>query len=126
MTTPIFKKVGRRYVEIGVYDNEAMYYPHGTHIVISGSGSTLTKYSIEPAHAAVESALQRVRDVMAKAMHKATEMTPTKRPYSKKEMAGIKAYTEIAGNPIALRFEGASMSDVIEAGIKLLKAEALK
>ena len=126
MTTPIFKKVGRRYVEIGVYDNEAMYYPHGAHLVISGNGSTLTKYNVDPAHAAVDVALQSVRDAMVKAMHKATEMTPAKRAYTKQEMAGIKAYTDIAGNPIGLRFEGASMHDVVEAGIKLLKAEVLK
>lgn len=123
--TKIFKKIGRRYVEVGAYDNEAIYYPHGSHLVISKPGSTLTRYNVDPAHAAVESALQRVRDAMTKAMTKATELTPAKRPYSKKELDGIAAYTAIAGNPIGMRFEGASMSDVIDAGIKVLALEAL-
>lgn len=122
--TTIYKKVGRRYVEVGCYDNEATHYPHGAHLVISRPGSTLTRYNVEPAHAAVESALERVREALTKAMHKATELAPSKRPYSKKELAGIAAYTEIAGNPISLRFEGASMSDVIDAAIKILATEA--
>jgi len=123
--TVIYKKVGRRYIEVGQFDNEAMYYPTGAHLIVSRPGSTLTKYNIDPAHAAVEAALVRVRDAMAKAMHKATELTPSKRPYSKKELAGIAAYTAIAGNPVGLRFEGASMADVIDAAIKVLAQEVL-
>lgn len=73
----------------------------------------------------LESEVERVRDAMAKAMAKATELTPEKRAYSKKELSAIAAYTAIAGNPIGLRFEGVSMHDVIEAGVRILAAEVL-
>ena len=126
MSEAIYKRVGRRYKEVGQFDNEALYYPHGAHLVVCRPGSQLTKYNINPDHAAVDAAMVRVKDAMTKAMHKATELQPAKRPYSKKELAGIAAYQAIAGNPISLRFEGASMSDVVDAAIAILKAEVVK
>lgn len=119
----IYKKVGRRYHEIGVCDLEACYYPHGAHLVISRKGSTLTKLNVTPAHAAIEVALQSVRDVMAKAMADATKIAPEKRPYTKRERDGIAAMRAIVGDMTQIRFEGLSMQDVVEAGIKILAAE---
>lgn len=119
--TKIYKKVGRRYKEIGACENESIYYPHGSHLVICRPGSTLTNYNVAPEYAAVEAALERVRDAMTDAMHKATEMAPEKRRYTQRELKGIAALNEIAGPMHCIRFEGTSMRDVIEAGIKILR-----
>lgn len=124
--TIIYKKVGRRYVAIGSCDPEQTYYPHGSHLVVCKKGSTLTKFDIAPDFAAVEAALVLLKDAMSDAMRKATEMKLEKRPYTKKELAGIAAYQAIAGSPISLRYEGVSMNDVIQAGVSLVRKELSK
>ena len=125
MTTPIFKKVGRRYVEIGVYDNEAMHYPHGAHLIWSRPGSVLTCYEIEPADAALLAAANRMRDAMMDAMRKADVMRPEGKLTARQKKAW-KAYTAIAGEQSSLRLTGNSMYGVVDAGIKALIDAAKK
>ena len=122
----IYKKVGRRYVEVGEFDDEFSHYPHGSHLVICKPGSTLTRYNIDPAHAAVDAALERVRDALAEAMREATYLTPEKRPYTKKELAGMAAYTAIVGKTQGMRFTGVCMHGVIDEAIKIIAAQAVK
>ena len=116
--TKIYKKVGRRYVEIGESDRDGSYYPHGAHLVVAQPRSRLIKFDVKPEYAAVEAALQAARDGMETAMQKATAMAPEKRKYTKKELAGIAAMRAIAGETFSLRYEGVSMSAIVEAGIK--------
>ena len=118
--TKIYKKQGRRYIEIGTYENEYFYYPHGAHLVVAESGSTLTRYNINPDDAAVLAALETYREAVQKAMNKATELKVRKREYTEAEKRGIAAYIKEAGMPIGLAFEGVSMSDVVQAGIDVL------
>jgi hypothetical protein len=124
--TPIYKKVGRRYKEIGVYENEQYHYQHGSHLVVSREGSVITRFNIDPANAQVEAALEYVRDAMVEAMRKACELTPDKRMNTPKEMKAIKAFYSIAGPQSLLKFEGVSMNDIVDAGIKILKREVSK
>ena len=119
MTTPIFKKVGRRYVEIGAFDNEAMHYPHGVHLVWSRPGGVLTHYKIEPADAALLAAAERMREAMMEAMHKADRWVPEQK-LSGKDLEAWNAYKAIAGERSSLRLKGASMHDVVDAGIQAL------
>lgn len=123
--TAIYKKVGRRYVEIGTYQNEAYYYPHGATLVWSREGTALTRYGIDPADAALLAAGQRMEDAMLEAMRKATEFKPQSRKYTKKELAGWEAYKKVAGTPTSLVLEGACMQDVVKAGIDVL-SDAVK
>lgn len=123
--TAIYKKVGRRYEEIGVCDNEAFYYPHGAHLVVSAPGSTLTRYNIEPAHAALLAAAATMRKAMLDAIHGADRMKLVgvgnrQRELTAKEKKAWAAYVAIAGEPKSLYLEGASMHDAIDAGIKAL------
>jgi len=117
--TPIYKKVGRKYVEIGACDNEALYYPHGATLVWSRKGSHLTRYGIDPADAALLAAAYRMRDAMIDAMHKADRWTPDEALKGKRAKAWA-AYSAIAGDESTLRLKGAAMQGVIEAGIKVL------
>lgn len=127
--TPIYKKQGRRYVEIGVYDNEALYYPHGAHLIWSRPGGALTHYNIEPADAALLAAAARMREPMVEAMRKtdAMELKPAanRRPLTKLERKAWDAYKAIAGAPQSLYLEGKSLHDVVQAGIDVL-IEAVK
>jgi len=118
--TGIYKKKGRRYIEIGVYENEYFHYPIGSHLVVSEQGSTLTKFNIQPDYAPVLAALETYREAIQTAMHKATELKVTKREYTKQEQKGIDAYIKEAGLPITLAFEGVSMNDIVQAGIDVI------
>ena len=125
MNTPIFKKVGRRYVEIGVYDNEAIYYPHGAHLVWSRPGGVLTNFRIEPADAALLAAAERMRDTMTAAMHAADRVVPDQK-MTKQHQRAWEAYKAIMGDGSSLRLKGVSMHDVVDAGIKALLEAARK
>ena len=75
--TIIYKKVGRRYREIGVFDNEALYYPHGAHlIIVKPSGGSLTRYNVDPAHAELLAAAETMREAMMQAMREAGKVRP--------------------------------------------------
>ena len=116
--TKIYKKVGRRYVEIGASDRDGSYYPHGAHLVVAQRRSKLIRYDVKPEYAAVEAALQAARDGMFDAMLEATKMKPSPRPYSKKELAGIAAMRAIVGDMPCITYESLSLQGIIDAGIK--------
>lgn len=120
----IYRKKGRRYIEVGWHDTEAHYYPHGAHLVVSKPGGGLTMYGIEPEHAALLAAAQTMREAVIKAIHDADRMRPrataNRRPLTKKEQAGWEAYKAIAGEPQSLYLEGVSLSDAVDAGISAL------
>ena len=123
--TIIYKKVGRRYREIGVFDDEALYYPHGAHLIIVKPGGSLTKFNIDPANSALLAAAQTMRDAMLEAMHKANRVRPVgadgyRRELAAKERKAWEAYKAIAGEKSSLILEGASLHDVIDAGIQAL------
>ena len=120
MSTKIYKKVGRRYVEVGSFDNESLHYPHGAHLVWSRPGGTLTMYQIEPADAALLAASARMKEAMLDAMRAADRWEPDG-PMTKRKHRAWLAYKAIAGEESALRLAGPSMSDVVEAGIKVLR-----
>ena len=123
--TAIYKKVGRRYVEIGAYEPEAAFHRHGSHLVVCTPGREITRYNVKPDHAAVMAALEYVRDAVEAAMDAATYSQPDRRQLSEKENAGMNAYLTIAGNPQCLQFEGVSMCDVVDAAIILIAAHAM-
>lgn len=119
MAEPIYKKRGRRYVEIGVYENAYLYYPHGAHLVWSRPGGTLSLYCIEPADAALLAAAQRMRDSMSEAMQRADRIEPEGK-LTGRQLDAWNAYKAIAGEDSALRLKVPSMDEVIDAGIQAL------
>lgn len=122
--TAIYKKQGRRYVEIGKHEPEHYdMLPNGAHLVIVKSGTRTTHYNVQPADAAVEAALHRCRESITEAMREATKLRPSKRAYTAKEKAGWDAYRAIAGDVVALQFEGVSLYDVVDAAIKALRVD---
>lgn len=119
MAEPIYRKRGRRYVEIGVYEDAYLHYPHGAHLVWSRPGGVLTHYRIEPADAAMLATADRMRDAMLDAMHKADRFEPEGK-LTGYRLRAWNAYKAIAGEDSALRLKGPSMYDVVDAGIKAL------
>lgn len=131
MTTPIFKKVGRRYIEIGAFeDAHLLHYPHGAHLVWSRPGGVLTHYRIEPAHAALLAAAEAMREAMAEAMRQASEsrqVGAAGQPLTASQKKAFQAYKAALGDDDAtLMLQRASAHDIIEAGIKVLVEAAAK
>lgn len=122
-TKTIYKKVNRRYIPIGLYDNEQQYKPIGAHLVIVSPNCTSTRYNISLDEAVVLAAVQNVRKALVDALVSATVMQPKEREYTDLEKQGLAAYVAIAGLPRGLAFEGLSMSEVVDKALEVLKKE---
>lgn len=73
--TEIYKKVGRRYVEIGEYDAEMHdYFPMGASLVIKQKGVTSRIYNVDPTLVPMLAASKYCEDAVSKAIMNATEI----------------------------------------------------
>lgn len=130
MTTFYIKK-GRRYEPVA----ESEYWssdakPLGFHLVEVKPGMTSWKYKINPELAEVESALKICKDAMTKKMLSVNEMKPSETRYPEhlrpKLQKAFDAWKTEMGEDIPLYFEGASMNDIVEAGIQAIKDSYFK
>jgi len=127
MKEVIYRKRGRRYIPVGIYDDAHLYYPTGATLVWCRPGGTLTRYGIEPAYAALIAASEPARDAMIEAMRKASYVKPEGMvKLTKKEREAWKAYVAIAGERSSLTLAGASLHDIVDAGIDALRVAAAK
>lgn len=119
----IYKKVNRRYIPIGLYEQEQQYLPIGAHLVIVSPGCTSTRYNIQVDEAVVLAAVQNVRKTLVDALDKATELQPVDREMTPLEKQAWAEYVRMAGIPRGLQFEGVSMSDIVDKALEVLKEE---
>ena len=126
MSEIYYKKVGRRYVQVGEYNSEIMdSYPPGATLVISTPGSTMKKYNIDPNFAAMIAAGQVATKAICSAMIDASQLQPSK--------PAITPGQKLAWENLAKEFgvdlftlHGASTQDIAEAGVKAMQDEAMK
>jgi len=99
MTQEVFyRKVGRRYEAVSYYDSEIMSsMPPGVHLICVLPGERSFIHRVDPAYAPVLAALRLHRDVILKSLREGAATTSS-RPLTKKELAGLKAYTAVTGN----------------------------
>lgn len=119
MKEELYKKVGRRYVQVNdpwAYDG----LQEGHHHVWVRPGSVTIREFILPDKQGVTAAIEEVREGMVAAMQEANKSTPRNRSLSVKETRAIRAYREVMGEDAEMIFEGISMWDLVEAGIKVL------
>ena len=90
-------------------------------MVVARPGGTLTHYDIDPDYIAVEAAMVAAKDAMFEAMRKASEMKPARKitPLESKAWA---AYCEVMGGTPSLTLQGASLNDVVQAGLDAVRA----
>ena len=119
----IYKKVNRKYIPIGLYDQEQQYFPIGAHLVIVSPGCTSTRYNISLDEAVVLAAVQNVRTALVDALREAVVMQPSKRELNALEQRGREAYIDIAGLPVMLAFEGLSMNEIADKALDVLMEE---
>jgi len=119
MKEELYKKVGRRYVGV----NDPWAYDglrEGHHHVWVRPGSVTVREFVLPSKRDVSAAIEEAREAMVEAMQEANKFRPRSRSLSPRETKAIKAYREIMGKDVEMSFEGISMQDLVDAGIKVL------
>jgi hypothetical protein len=121
-----YEKVGRRYVPVAEYDNEMLdSFPKGNHLVMCYPGGTSRRFNIDPNYAAMIAAGRVAEDKMCKAMSKASELKPERTPITAEQKAAWENLAKAFGSELCT-LRGASIHDVVEAGVKAMQEEADK
>lgn len=121
-----YEKVGRRYVPVAEYDNDYLdSFPKGNHLVMCYPGGTSRRFNIDPAYAPMIAAGRVAEDVMCRALVKASELKPERTPITPEQKAAWENLARAFGSDLCT-LRGASIHDVVEAGIKAMQEEADK
>ena len=120
MPNELYRKVGRKYVRASDDDSLYNYLEDGFYLIHAYEGGRSIK-KVSPDNISVLAAIDVLREAMVIAMQARTMCTKQSRPLTKKEKLGLAAYHKIAGTTSMLSFEGVSLYDVVDEGIKVLK-----
>lgn len=123
--TGIYKKVGRRYVEIGEYDPEFMdHIPNGAMLVVKRPGSQSRRFNVDPAFVPMLAAGVYCEDQIAQAIVRAGELRPASKSITPEQRRAYDAF--LATMPEEERFylTHGSARDAAEAGVKALQEQA--
>ena len=121
MSQTLYVKKGRKYVPVRehapeVYDS----LPFGQYVVTVSEGSTRLKRVDTPASAEVLAAVEQMREAMQDAMREAnTSKLDSSTPLTPEQQAAADALRKSLGTQM-VTYRGASMSDVVDAGVKVL------
>ena len=127
--TGIYKKVGRRYVEIGEYDPECMdYIPNGTTMTVKRPGMQSTRYNVDPDLLPLLAAAVYCEDQISAAIHRASELRPYNRSITLEQRAAFDRYLETMelDDPNRNMLTFGSCREAAEAGAQALVVEAEK
>ena len=127
MTKKIYyEKIGRKYVPVAEYNSEWMdSFPKGSHLVICHPGGSTRKFNIDPNYAAMIAAGRVAEDTISKAVVKASEMRPHKKPITEQQRRAWENLAEAFGND-RYYIEIPSAREVAEAGVRAMEEEAMK
>lgn len=119
MDTTYYIKKGRRYVPV-LEEVTRGALSHGDYLVRVKPGLTTWTRVETDARAEVASAAEELREEMLRAMREANVMAPEKAPLTPEEQEAFKALYKVVKPPVV--FRGASLYDIIDAGIRALRA----
>ena len=128
-STGIYKKVGRRYVEIGEYDPEMTdYIPDGVSVMVKRPGMQSTRYNVDPDIVPLLAAAVYCEDEISRAIYKAGELRPHNRSITLAQREAFDRFLETMPEDDSNRFmmTVGSAREAAEAGTKALAAEAQK
>jgi len=122
--TVLYQKEGRRYKPIGNHIEHWSLYPIGAHLIIVRPGVRSTIRSVDIDAAGVQAAMKIAADAMVAAMLEASKLKPTNQstPITVEQRALLDQLEATGFN--TSHWQWASMAEVVEAGIKELKAVA--
>jgi hypothetical protein len=119
-----YEKVGRRYKPVAEYDSTYMdSFPKGNHLVMCYPGGSSRRFNIEPNYAAMIAAGRVAEDVISKAVVKASEMRPHKKPITEKQRKAWENLAKAFGDE-RYYVEIPSAREIAEEGVKAMMAEA--
>ncbi len=121
-----YEKRGRRYVPVSEYDSEYLdSFSKGNHLVMCYPGGQSRRYNIDPALAPMIAAGRYAEDAMSKALVRASELRPHKKPITEKQKKAWEALAKSFGDE-RYYVELPSAREVTEAGLKAMEDEANK
>lgn len=124
-STGIYKKVGRRYVEIGEYDPEYLdHIPMGASLWVKRKGSQSRRYDVDPAFVPMLAAGIYCEDEISHAIMRAGELRPVSKSITPEQRAAYDAF--LATMPEQERFylTHGSAREAAEAGVQALQEQA--
>jgi hypothetical protein len=119
-----YEKIGRKYVPVAEYDSTYLdSFPKGNHLVMCYPGGQSRRFNIDPNYAAMIAAGRVAEDAISKAVVKASEMRPHKKPITEKQR---KAWENLAKEFGDDRYyvEIPSAREIAEEGVKAMSIEA--
>lgn len=120
----LYEKQGRRYVPVHEYDPAVMDgFPQGAHIVMCYPGGRSTRYNIDINYAAMIAAGRVAEDAISRAIVRASEMRPHRKPITV-EQADAWAQLSQAFGDERYAVEIPSAREVAEAGVQAMITEA--
>jgi hypothetical protein len=129
-STGIYKKVGRRYQEIGEYDPECMdYFGNGATLVVKHKSVTARYYNVDVAVVPMLAAAKYCEDAVSSAIMRATEIRRSQRGVATPLTPGQKAAWENLVKEFgddAKQLEWPSAREAAEAAGKALQEETEK
>jgi hypothetical protein len=130
MKTGIYKKVGRRYVEVGEYDTEFMdYVQNGATLVVKRKSCTARYFNVEPAVVPMLAAAKYCEDEISSALVRAGELRMQRSDRERELTPGQKAAWENLVREFgdsARQLEWPSARECAEAGARAMQEEAEK
>ena len=124
MTDTFYVKEGRRYRPVSYYDSKVMDgFGVGTHIVMVYPGGSSRRYQIDPNYAAMIAAGRVAEDALAKAIVRASEMRPHRKPITQEQADAWAQLTKAFGDE-RYSVEIPSAREVAEAGVQAMITEA--
>lgn len=123
MSQTLYIKQGRKYVPVREHAPEVHdSLPHGQYVVTVSEGSTRLRRVDTPASAEVLVAVEQMREAMETAMREAnTSRFELNKPLTPEQQAAADKLRKSLGS-LLVTYRGVSMSDVIDAGVKVLLA----
>jgi len=127
--TNIYKKVGRKYVEIGEFDPEYLdYVPNGVTMTVKRPGMQSTRYNVDPDLVPLLAASLYCEDEISSAIYRAGELRPYNCLVTSEQRAAFDAFLATMPDNDSNRFllTLGSAREAAEAGTRALVDEAEK
>jgi len=135
MTTDIlYKKVGRKYIPVGVNNDILLrYLPVGAHLVVCNENGTSYINNIDPARAPLIAAAIVAEDAIAKVIVEATDLRPSSTPVTKEQQEAWNALSKAFGEsrhllewPSPREAAQAAVDSLLKESDKLMKNESVR
>lgn len=127
MKTGIYKKVGRRYIEIGEFDPEYLdHVPNGVTMTVKRPGCQSTRYNVDPDIVPLLAAAVYCEDQISNAIYRASELRPHNRAITPEQREAFDRFLATMPEDDHSRFmlTHGSCREAAEAGSRALVAEA--